>query len=107
MNNENADKIISVIKGLRISDILAGQEYVDNIFYNLNNDYEMVTLNRSVWDVWKTPINAKYNYWGYNESVAVAGRIKGTTYSIFLSNFQKEQKLYMLRLSISFPIHLS
>ena len=37
----------------------------------------MVTLNRSVWDVWKTPINAKYNYWGYNESVAVAGRIKG------------------------------
>ena len=57
--------------------MISGQEYVDNIFYNLNNDYEMVTLNRSVWDVWKTPINAKYNYWGYNESVAVAGRIKG------------------------------
>ena len=60
-----------------LSKTFIGQEYVDNIFYNLNNDYEMVTLNRSVWDVWKTPINAKYNYWGYNESVAVAGRIKG------------------------------
>ena len=54
----------------------AGQEYVDNIFYNLDNDYELVTLNRSVFDVWKTPINAKYNYWGYNETYAVAGRIK-------------------------------
>ena len=54
----------------------AGQEYVDNVFYNLNNDYEMVTLNRSVYDVWKTPINAKYNYWGYNETYAVGGRIK-------------------------------
>ena len=54
----------------------AGQEYVDNVFYNLNNDYEMVTRNRSVYDVWKTPINAKYNYWGYNETYAVAGRIK-------------------------------
>ena len=52
------------------------QEYVDNVFYNLNNDYEMVTRNRSVYDVWKTPINAKYNYWGYNETYAVAGRIK-------------------------------
>ena len=25
----------------------AGQEYVDNIFYNHNNDYELATLNRS------------------------------------------------------------
>lgn len=54
----------------------AGQEYVDNVFYNRNNDYELVTLNRSEYDVWKTPINAKYNYWAYNETYAVAGRIK-------------------------------
>ena len=54
----------------------AGMEFVDNIFYNLQNDYELVTLNRSQFDVWKTPINAKYNYWGYNETYAVAGRIK-------------------------------
>ena len=54
----------------------AGQEYVDNVFYNLDNDYELVTMNRSQFDVWKTPINAKYNYWAYNESFAVAGRIK-------------------------------
>lgn len=26
----------------------AGQQYVDNIFFNPDNDYEMVTLNRSV-----------------------------------------------------------
>jgi len=54
----------------------AGMEFVDNIFYNRENDYELVTLNRSMFDVWKTPINAKYNYWGYNETYAVAGRIK-------------------------------
>ena len=54
----------------------AGQEYVDNVFYNLDNDYELVTMNRSEYDVWKTPINAKYNYWAYNETYAVAGRIK-------------------------------
>ena len=47
----------------------------------------MVTLNRSVWDVWKTPINAKYNYWAYNESVAVAGRIKGKNATLI--NFNK------------------
>ena len=70
--------------------MILGQEYVDNIFYNLNNDYEMVTLNRSVWDVWKTPINAKYNYWGYNESVAVAGRIKGTVFSFHDLVFKDE-----------------
>ena len=53
----------------------AGQEYVDNVFYNRENDYELATLNRSEWDVWKTPINAKYNYWAYNETAAVSGRI--------------------------------
>ena len=41
----------------------AGQEFVDNIFYNYLNDYELMTLNSSIWDVWKSPINAKYNYW--------------------------------------------
>ena len=54
----------------------AGQEYVDNVFYNLDNDYELVTMNRSQNDVWKVPINAKYNYWGFNETLAVSGRIK-------------------------------
>ena len=44
--------------------------------FQRENDYELLTLNRSVWDVWKTPINAKYNYWAYNETYAVAGRIK-------------------------------
>lgn len=26
----------------------AGQQYVDNIFYNPENDYEMITVNRSM-----------------------------------------------------------
>lgn len=26
----------------------AGQQYVDNIFYNPDNDYEMITVNRSM-----------------------------------------------------------
>ena len=54
----------------------AGQEYVDNVFYNLNNDFELVAMNRSQYDVWKTPINAKFNYWAYNETFAVGSRIK-------------------------------
>lgn len=26
----------------------AGQHYIDNIFYNPDNDYEMITVNRSM-----------------------------------------------------------
>ncbi|XP_014255547.1 protein bark beetle [Cimex lectularius] len=54
----------------------AGQHYVDNIFFNPDNDYEIVTVNRSLIDVWQTPIDAKHNYWGYNETLAVMGRIR-------------------------------
>lgn len=60
----------------------AGQRYVDNVFYDPENDYEIVTVNRtfaglnSSLDVWKTPIDAKHNWWGYNETFAVMGRIR-------------------------------
>ncbi|XP_034245120.1 protein bark beetle isoform X3 [Thrips palmi] len=55
----------------------AGQHYVDNVLFDPDNDYEIVTVNRSrSLDVWKTPIDAKHNWWGYNESLAVLGRIK-------------------------------
>ncbi|CAB3370904.1 Hypothetical predicted protein [Cloeon dipterum] len=55
----------------------AGQHYVDNILLNPANDYEIVTVNRSLsLDVWKTPIDAKHNWWGYNNTLAVMGRIK-------------------------------
>ncbi|GLH02202.1 LOW QUALITY PROTEIN: Protein bark beetle [Gryllus bimaculatus] len=53
----------------------AGQHYVDNVFYDPENDYEIVTVNSSL-DVWKTPIDAKHNWWGYNETLAVMGRIR-------------------------------
>ncbi|XP_035780255.1 protein bark beetle-like isoform X1 [Anopheles albimanus] len=63
----------------------AGQHYVDNIFANPDNDYEMITVNRSItdfqyWnstlDVWKTKIDARHNYWSYNETLAVSSRIR-------------------------------
>ncbi|KAG6445644.1 protein bark beetle isoform X2 [Manduca sexta] len=55
----------------------AGQNYVDNIFFNPDNDYEMITVNRSIsLDLWRTRIDAKHNYWSYNETLAVAGRIR-------------------------------
>ncbi|XP_067009482.2 protein bark beetle [Anabrus simplex] len=60
----------------------AGQHYVDNVFFDPENDYEIVTVNRSFAginssrDVWKTPIDAKHNWWGYNDTVAVMGRIR-------------------------------
>ncbi|OWR46233.1 Neurotrypsin [Danaus plexippus plexippus] len=55
----------------------AGQHYVDNVFFNPDNDYEMITVNRSIsLDVWRTRVDAKHNYWSYNESLAVAGRVR-------------------------------
>ncbi|XP_072155093.1 protein bark beetle isoform X2 [Bemisia tabaci] len=63
------------IKGTIIAGT-AGQHYVDNILFNPDNDYEIVTVNRSIMDVWKTPIDARHNYWGYNETLAVSGRIR-------------------------------
>ncbi|XP_055547714.1 protein bark beetle isoform X2 [Wyeomyia smithii] len=55
----------------------AGQHYVDNIFANPDNDYEMITVNRTITlDVWKTKIDAKLNYWSYNETLAVGSRIR-------------------------------
>ncbi|CAG0893659.1 unnamed protein product [Cyprideis torosa] len=63
----------------------AGQQYVHNIFWNPENSLELMTLNMSefeqdplkaISDVWKTPVDAKYNYWGYNNSLVVQGRIR-------------------------------
>ncbi|XP_049764444.1 protein bark beetle [Schistocerca cancellata] len=67
----------------------AGQHYVDNVFWNPDNDYELITVNRSLTsDVqdfpgdirpnnwWEAPIDARYNWWGTNVSAAVSARIK-------------------------------
>lgn len=54
-----------------------GQQYVDNVFFNPDNDYEMLTTNRSQQlEIWRSHIDARHNWWGYNETLAVAGRIK-------------------------------
>ncbi|KAL3267568.1 hypothetical protein HHI36_011686 [Cryptolaemus montrouzieri] len=55
----------------------AGQQYVDNIFFNPDNDYEIITVNRSfTLQLWNTKIDAISNYWGVNNSLAVSGRIR-------------------------------
>ncbi|XP_063702920.1 protein bark beetle isoform X2 [Culicoides brevitarsis] len=64
----------------------AGQHYIDNIFYNPDNDYEIITVNKSIFevqqywnstiDLWKTKIDAAHNYWSYNETLAVGSRIR-------------------------------
>ncbi|CAH0560148.1 unnamed protein product [Brassicogethes aeneus] len=60
----------------------AGQHYVDNIFFNPDNDYEMITVNRTLFEfnstlqLWNTKIDAANNYWGVNTTLAVRGRIR-------------------------------
>ncbi|KAK9870170.1 hypothetical protein WA026_006260 [Henosepilachna vigintioctopunctata] len=55
----------------------AGQQYVDNIFSNPDNDYEIITVNRSfTLQLWNTKIDAISNYWGVNNSLAVSGKIR-------------------------------
>ncbi|XP_018046380.1 PREDICTED: protein bark beetle [Atta colombica] len=54
-----------------------GQQYVDNVFFNPDNDYEMQTTNKSQQlEIWRSHIDARHNWWGYNETLAVAGRIR-------------------------------
>lgn len=33
-------------------------------------------ISNSSLEVWKTPIDAKHNWWGFNETLAVSGRVK-------------------------------
>ncbi|XP_055386247.1 protein bark beetle [Condylostylus longicornis] len=64
----------------------AGQKYTDNIFYNPDNDYEIMTVNRSMIDyqfwrnstveIWKTKVDARYNYWSYNQTISVKSRVR-------------------------------
>ncbi|KAG5895778.1 hypothetical protein JTB14_001625 [Gonioctena quinquepunctata] len=68
---EHRDSRSTVVAGT------ADQHYVDNIFFNPDNDYEMVTVNRSLtFQLWDTRIDAANNYWGNNVTEAVGGRIK-------------------------------
>ncbi|XP_023022507.2 C-type lectin domain-containing protein bark beetle isoform X1 [Leptinotarsa decemlineata] len=73
---ENRDSRSTVVAGT------AGQHYVDNIFFDPDNDYEMVTVNRSLFEfnstfqLWDTKIDAANNYWGINVTEAVRGRIR-------------------------------
>ncbi|KAL5280481.1 hypothetical protein ACFFRR_004453 [Megaselia abdita] len=54
----------------------AGQQYVDNIFHNPENDYEIITVNNTrTLEIWKTKIDARRNYWSYNETISVASRV--------------------------------
>ena len=78
----------------------SGQTYVDNYFVNPDNDFELATMNRSCFlttcalnigstfirsekedreekerEVKKSSINARNNWWGFNETSAITSRI--------------------------------
>ncbi|XP_043645719.1 protein bark beetle [Drosophila teissieri] len=63
----------------------AGQQYVDNIFENHENDYELLTVNNSIlsfdyenrtFETWSSKIDARHNYWSYNNTISVQSRIR-------------------------------
>ncbi|TMW54841.1 hypothetical protein DOY81_000074 [Sarcophaga bullata] len=55
----------------------AGQQYIDNIFENPDNDYEIITVNSTITiELWRSKIDARHNYWSYNNSISVQSRIK-------------------------------
>ncbi|XP_036328530.1 protein bark beetle-like isoform X2 [Rhagoletis pomonella] len=55
----------------------AGQQYVENIFENPENDYEMITVNNSITiELWRSKIEARHNYWSYNNTISVQSRIR-------------------------------
>ncbi|XP_014664130.1 PREDICTED: uncharacterized protein LOC106806643 [Priapulus caudatus] len=51
------------------------QLYQYNLLLNPNNDYELVTLNKSELDVYPNPVDGTMNWWGYPDRSAIAGRI--------------------------------
>lgn len=64
----------------------AGQNYTDNYFVNPDNDFELATVNRSHFFAYSSDpkqieqerqlsIDAKLNWWGFNESSAINSRI--------------------------------
>ncbi|XP_066594103.1 protein bark beetle [Prorops nasuta] len=54
-----------------------GQQYADNVFFNPDNDYEILTTNKSDrLELWRSHLDARHNWWSYNETLAVAGRIR-------------------------------
>ncbi|VVC30467.1 Hypothetical protein CINCED_3A021775 [Cinara cedri] len=58
-----------------------GQYYIHNIFYDPENNYEIIAAtsnNRSHDYIYAIDgsVDARHNYWGFNDSIAVYGRIK-------------------------------
>ncbi|CAM1311440.1 Uncharacterised protein g5687 [Pycnogonum litorale] len=56
-----------------------GQIFRHNYLVNPDNDFELISLNKSKYrrpDEKEESIHAEYNWWGYNETIAVMGRIK-------------------------------
>ncbi|GFY53687.1 protein bark beetle [Trichonephila inaurata madagascariensis] len=54
----------------------AGQRFNNNYLLNPENDFELAAKNRTYLNTRENPINAKLNWWGFNGTAAVAGRIK-------------------------------
>ncbi|KAF8773809.1 Protein bark beetle like protein [Argiope bruennichi] len=54
----------------------AGQRFNYNYLLNPENDFELAAKNRTYLNNREPPINAKMNWWGFNGTAAVSGRIK-------------------------------
>ncbi|GIY05443.1 protein bark beetle [Caerostris extrusa] len=54
----------------------AGQRFNNNYLLNPENDFELAAKNRTYLNTRENPINAKMNWWGFNGTAAVSGRIK-------------------------------
>ncbi|XP_015781798.1 protein bark beetle-like [Tetranychus urticae] len=54
----------------------SGQRYDYNYLVNPDNNFEIATMNQSLPDLSKALVDASFNWWGFNETAAVAGRIR-------------------------------
>lgn len=63
----------------------SGQRYIDNYLVNPENNFEMATINQSTtYDFSRSLVDASDNWWGFNETSAVAGRIRDANDSQYL-----------------------
>ncbi|XP_042894789.1 protein bark beetle [Parasteatoda tepidariorum] len=54
----------------------AGQRFNYNYMVNPDNDFELAAKNRTFHYYKENPVNAKMNWWGFNGTAAISGRIK-------------------------------
>ncbi|XP_054714634.1 protein bark beetle-like [Uloborus diversus] len=71
----------------------AGQQFNHNYLVNPDNDFELSARNRSLYNARESFIDAKMNWWGFNGTAAISGRIKD--YSDFEELLEVEYYPYL------------